>query len=488
MPNSTSPGGLRSEFRLSTNSYCGTQYRKWYNKHTICKQMLRIYFIVLSLFALPRLKIKSWTYITTTLLFTTTLCLNTMQYPSIVSISPLSLLDPISRALILLSMWVTTLIFMARAKITLININQTLFSFISLSLLLTLLLSFRASNLFRFYIWFEASLIPTMILILIWGYQPERLQASMYLIIYTLTARLPLLLILCVIYTSSNHLAIFYPWINFPNFIDSFLGTIILLRAFMIKLPLFSVHLWLPKAHVEAPVAGSIILAAVLLKLGGYGLMRISLLFSKQLIILSSLLTSLAIIGAVLSSLICLRQPDLKSLIAYSSIGHIGILVAGVASLTRWGLIGALLIIIAHGIVSSGIFCLANITYEISHTRSIILTKGLLIITPSLTLLWFLLIGANIAAPPSINLLREIILISGTLAKNSLIAVTLATLRFTTVAYSLYLYSAISHGGHLILINPSPSLSARYYSLIIMHFAPIIGLITIPTYITNYLI
>jgi NADH-ubiquinone oxidoreductase chain 4 len=102
---------------------------------------------------------------------------------------------------------------------------------------------------------------------------------------------------------------------------------------------------------------------------------------------LSSLLTSLAIIGAVLSSLICLRQPDLKSLIAYSSIGHIGILVAGVASLTRWGLIGALLIIIAHGIVSSGMFCLANITYEISHTRSIILTKGLLIVTPSLTLL-----------------------------------------------------------------------------------------------------
>jgi NADH-ubiquinone oxidoreductase chain 4 len=165
-----------------------------------------------------------------------------------------------------------------------------------------------------------------------------------------------------------------------------------------------------------------------------------------------------------------------------------GILVVGVLSFTSWGLIGALLIIIAHGIVSSGIFCLANITYEINHSRSIILTKGLLTSTPSLTLLWFLLIRANIAAPPSINLLREIILISGALSKNLIMALILAALSFTTVAYSLYLYSAMSHGAVSPLSNPTNPISRRYYILIILHLIPVIALIMIPLHITSYLI
>jgi NADH-ubiquinone oxidoreductase chain 4 len=168
-------------------------------------------------------------------------------------------------------------------------------------------------------------------------------------------------------------------------------------------------------------------------------------------------------------------------------VGHMGILIAGVASLTNWGFIGALLIMIAHGIVSSGIFCLANVTYEINHTRSIILTKNLLIIIPNLTLLWFLLIITNMAAPPSINLLREIILITGILSKNMLNSVTLALLRFITVAYSLYLYASISHGGGLSLINPLPIISTRYYTLTLIHFTPVIILIIMPTYITSYL-
>jgi len=396
-------------------------------------------------------------------------------------------LDLISGSLILLTLWISSLILLASYKIKTSANAATPFILTILILALTLCLCFRASNLLSFYIWFEASLIPTILLIIVWGYQPERIQASIYLIIYTVTASLPLLLILCSIYSHSGHLVIAYPWINFPTNINPVMAWLILTAAFLVKLPLYSTHLWLPKAHVEAPVAGSIVLAAILLKLGGYGLIRMVLLFPSNYRLTYAPISSLALIGAVITRLICLRQTDIKSLIAYSSVGHIGLIIAGILSNTQIGLYGALAIIIAHGLVSSGLFCMAGITYEITHTRRIALTKGLLISLPIISLWWFLLVCANMAAPPSINLLSEIILITGTMSQATILIFPLAIISFFTSAYSLFLYSRINHGWAISTSNALRIMRIHNHLLVILHIVPAVALITTSDIITNWL-
>lgn len=395
--------------------------------------------------------------------------------------------DLISSTLLLLTLWISFLIFLASHKIIVENNNPKIFSIRVLMLTLSLILCFRSSNLIIFYIWFESSLIPTILLIIVWGYQPERLQARIYLIIYTVVASLPLLLLLWLIQLKSGHSTIAYPWILFPESINPVLAWIIMTAAFIVKLPIYSVHLWLPKAHVEAPVAGSIILAAILLKLGGYGLIRATILFPSHVAISYKPVTLLALLGALISSLICLRQTDMKSLIAYSSVGHIGLMVAGILSNTQLGLYAGLTMIIAHGLVSSGLFCLANITYELTKTRRLVLIKGLIILVPIISLWWFLLICANMAGPPSINLLREIILIISSMSRAVILAPLLAAIRFITAAYSLFLYSSINHGACLVTMSPITPLKPNFHLLRLLHFTPSVLLITAPDLLTNWL-
>ena len=156
--------------------------------------------------------------------------------------------------------------------------------------------------------------------------------------------------------------------------------------AFLVKLPLYSTHLWLPKAHVEAPVAGSIILAGILLKLGVYGLLRVYSSIPHLPTSLFFIIVPLSLVGAVMTSLICLRQTDFKALIAYSSVGHIGLLAGGLFSSFLWGWQGALTIRVAHGLCSSGLFALANILYLTANTRSLFLIKGLQAYFPTITM------------------------------------------------------------------------------------------------------
>lgn len=196
-------------------------------------------------------------------------------------------------------------------------------------LLLSLVLTFSSMNLFVFYLFFEIRLVPTLILILGWGYQPERIQAGLYIFFYTLFGSLPMIVAIFYMYEKFGSLDFFF----LNDSIDSFFLYICTIFVFLVKIPIFFVHLWLPKAHVEAPVSGSMILAGVMLKLGGYGFLRLIIVFMGIGVDFNFVFILVSLFGGFVVSLICLRQRDIKSLVAYSSVSHMGLVLAGIITM-----------------------------------------------------------------------------------------------------------------------------------------------------------
>nr|UJM44113.1 NADH dehydrogenase subunit 4 [Pseudolycoriella hygida] len=377
--------------------------------------------------------------------------------------------DSLSYGMMLLSFWICSMMLMSSEKIYWNNNFWVLFIFMVFFLLLMLFLTFSMMSLFMFYLFFESSLIPTFFLILGWGYQPERLQAGYYLFFYTILASLPMLMGIIYCYNLNN--SMIFSLMNLDYMYMLFYLSMIL--AFLVKMPMYLFHLWLPKAHVEAPISGSMILAGVLLKLGGYGLMRVLPLMMKISMKFNYLFIIISLFGGVLVSLMCLIQLDLKCLIAYSSVAHMGMVLSGIMTMNYWGLSCSYSLMIGHGLCSSGLFCLANMNYERVYSRSMLINKGLINFMPSLTMWWFLFSISNMACPPSLNLLGEIGLLNSIIGWSYLSMLFLSMLSFFSAVYSLYIYAFIQHGKFSSLLYSFSLGLIREYLLIILHWIPL---------------
>nr|AXO78650.1 NADH dehydrogenase subunit 4 [Sinanodonta woodiana] len=374
--------------------------------------------------------------------------------------------DYLSCSMVWLSVFISGLSLLSSGKILSMKNSESSFLICLLTLMVILVISFSVNSLLVFYVFFEASLVPTFLIICGWGYQPERLLASKSMMLYTVGASLPLLsFILCVFCQSGS---VVFSFLNLSGLVaNSFFVFLVGITAFLVKVPVYGLHTWLPKAHVEASVAGSMILAGVLLKMGGYGLARFMKFFNMMDTLTMSCVMCLCMFGGMMGSIICCFQLDVKKLVAYSSVGHMSLVLCGFMSDSFLGFAGACLLMVAHGLSSPGMFYLVSEMYSLFGSRSMVIVRGM---TGNLTGInfWLMLMcGFSAAAPPSLSICSEVILYISLMSFSFFFFFFLGCMSFISCLYSWLIYCNTQIGNYPNWVRSSSDVSSLYLQSVV---------------------
>jgi NADH-quinone oxidoreductase subunit M len=352
--------------------------------------------------------------------------------------------DGISMPFVLLSTFLMPLSILASWNAVTHRVREYMIAFLVLETMMIGM--FVSLDMLMFYLFFEGVLIPMFLIIGVWG-GPRRVYAAFKFFLYTLFGSVLMLVCILAMYIDSGTTDI--PGITAHQFTGSmqtwlFLG---FLASFAVKVPMWPVHTWLPDAHVEAPTAGSMILAGVLLKMGGYGFLRFSLpMFPLASEFFAPLIFTLSIIAVIYTSLVALAQSDMKKMIAYSSVAHMGFVTIGIFTMTEQGIAGAMFQMISHGLVSAALFFSVGVVYDSLHTREISAYGGVASVMPRYAVFFMFMMLASVGLPGTSGFVGEMLVLVGAWHANSWVAFFTATGLVLGATYMLWLYRRVMFG------------------------------------------